>query len=265
MIYIITHKIFDNICSKKSNYTVLHVGVNNDTCSDYLNDNFGDNICVKNKNYCELTGIYWLWKNSSDLDSDPIGIVHYRRYFVTKFSYMFYYFFNLKPKVIKFDEFTEILCKYDVVLPKPIKIFKTVRHDYISSHNEEDLLLVRESISETNPGYLSDFDSFMNSHKYYYANMMVLRKSLFNSYCEWLFSILTNLESKINLDKYENDYQKRVYGFLSERLLCVWVKHNNLKVYELPVYNTESRPVSFLKINFNRFKNLCLKFTKNSN
>lgn len=101
MIYIITHKMFDNSISKSNEYKVLHVGNNLDTSKEYLNDNTLDNISFKNKNYCELTGVYWLWKNSSDLDSDPIGIVHYRRYFVTKLTYFFYYFFNLKPKVIK--------------------------------------------------------------------------------------------------------------------------------------------------------------------
>lgn len=262
MIYIITHKYFNNIISEYKNYKVLHVGTNSDSCSDYLSDNFGDNISFKNKNYCELTGIYWLWKNSKESFTDLIGIVHYRRYFITKINYLLYSYLYLNPKIVQFDTISKILNNYDIVLPKPIKIFKTVRQDYINSHNEEDLLLVRKSILETYPEYIDDFDSVMNSHSYYYANMMVLNKNLFNSYCEWLFKVLFNLENKINLDKYENDYQKRVYGFLSERLLCVWVKHNKLKVYELPVYNTESRPVSFLKINFNRFKNLCLKLIK---
>ena len=35
----------------------------------------------RNGNFCELTGLYWAAKN---LDSDYIGIVHYRRYFASR-------------------------------------------------------------------------------------------------------------------------------------------------------------------------------------
>lgn len=44
----------------------------------YIGDNTGDNISLRNPNYCELTGLYWAWKN---LKCDYIGLCHYRRYF----------------------------------------------------------------------------------------------------------------------------------------------------------------------------------------
>ena len=44
-------------------------------------DNTGEHISEKNPHYCELTALYWAWKN---LKSDYIGIVHYRRHFVKK-------------------------------------------------------------------------------------------------------------------------------------------------------------------------------------
>ena len=44
----------------------------------FQKDNTGENISAKNPMYCELTGLYWAWKN---LDADYLGLVHYRRHF----------------------------------------------------------------------------------------------------------------------------------------------------------------------------------------
>lgn len=45
-------------------------------------DNTGENISEKNIFYCELTGVYWAWKNLKD--ADYIGLCHYRRCFTVR-------------------------------------------------------------------------------------------------------------------------------------------------------------------------------------
>ena len=91
---------------------------------------------------------------------------------------------------------------------------------------------------------------------------MICNKKILDAYSEWLFPILFNLEGKIDVNKYTDAYQRRVYGFLSERLLQVWVNHNHLKVSEFPVFNTESRRMTIFGKNKNRVRKLYSKINK---
>ena len=74
--YMVTHKPVDFIPEGR---TPIFVG-NGDNIRDYLRDNTGDNISEKNPYYCELTAMYWIWKNDSS--SKYISIEHYRRFFM---------------------------------------------------------------------------------------------------------------------------------------------------------------------------------------
>ena len=78
-ILVATHKQY--WMPEDSVYLPIHVGRKDKSDIGYIGDHTGDNISSKNANYCELTGLYWAWKN---LDADYIGLVHYRRYFTRK-------------------------------------------------------------------------------------------------------------------------------------------------------------------------------------
>lgn len=73
--YMVTHKDVDFIPKGR---TPILVG-NSISTKNFLRDNTGDNISCKNACFCELTAMYWIWKN--DKDSDFVAIEHYRRFF----------------------------------------------------------------------------------------------------------------------------------------------------------------------------------------
>lgn len=262
MIYIITHKKFSPYFDHQKHYKILHVGNNQNSDKGYLMDFCGDNISYKNPNYCELTGLYWIWKNGIEKDEEITGLVHYRRYFTTPYYDFTYTYFGKKPRVLNFEKIEKLLKNHDLILPVPERIYRTVRQSYIDVHNEEDLVLTRETIYEICPEYIVTFDEVMNSNKYYYANMMICSKKILDEYAEWLFEVLFKLEKKIDLEKYQDEYQKRVFGFLSERLLQVWVMHNDFSVAEFPVFNTESKRITIFEKNWSRVKKMFKKLLK---
>lgn len=65
-IYVATHKKVENCINLDGCYKYLFVGANNHTDTyGYICDNDGsDSISEKNSTYCELTGLYWMWKNA---------------------------------------------------------------------------------------------------------------------------------------------------------------------------------------------------------
>ena len=232
-------------------YLPIHVGREGKADLGYLGDNTGENISAKNANYCELTGLYWAWKN---LKCDYIGLCHYRRYFAGK---------NLhtnnaekkKAVILHRQDYEKLLREYDVILPvKRNYYIETVRNQYEHAHNKRDLDEAEKIVTELYPEYSEAFAKVMGRTKLHILNMFVMNKALFDEYCSWLFSILFELEKRIDITNY-NKYEARVFGFISERLLNVWLEKQQLKVKEMPVVflekqNWPKKIVEFLKRKF---------------
>lgn len=62
-------------------------------------------------------------------------------------------------------------------------------------------------------------------------NMFVMRRDYFRGYMDWLFSVLFELEKRLDITDWDT-YDSRVYGFVAERLLDVWLEHNNIDYME---------------------------------
>ena len=221
-IYMITHKNNVNI---PNGITPLFVG-NGKNEKNFIRDNTGENISTKNNNYCELTGLYWIWKNDK---SDIVGLCHYRRFFGK----------NKNDIYNENDERIEnILLNNDIIVSPKWFVLDTVYKVYKTNHYGSDLLEVEKIIKEKYSDYLYYYKQIINGHFSYQCNMFICKKELIDKYCEWLFGILFELEKRIDL-KNRDDYQKRIYGFLSERLLAVWILKNKLSVFEIPLYFTD--------------------------
>ncbi len=204
----------------------------------YLSDANGENISYKNKNYSELTALYWAWKNHYFKESDYCGLVHYRRYF--KGNMPFDEFSVLSP-----EEIREYLHTYDVILPKKRNYYiESVRSHYENAHYKKDLDMLESIIRKVTPEYSDAFKVVMGSTKLHLYNMFVMKSKDFNSYMEWLFTLMTILEEKIDISDYD-EYQARVFGFLSERLFNVWLVKNRLKTKSIPIVNLEGENLLF--------------------
>lgn len=244
MIYIATHKKFD--VPNLEGYCALQVGAEGKNDFGYLKDNIGNNISEKNANYCELTGLYWIWKN---VDDSYKGLVHYRRYFgKSNFS-------NKISDIYTYDYLLECLDHVDIVLPY-VEFFKQNTKEEILIHccTEEIFDKLRHIIIAKYPDYIDAYDHYFDENKTSLFNMIFCKRELFDAYCEWLFSILFDLEKQVDITKL-NIYQQRLYGFLSERLLNVWVLKNCFTVRHLPIINVELSAYERIRLVRRRFTN----------
>lgn len=214
-IYVMTHKEY--VKPEDDMYISLHVGKALGNDFGYTGDDTGDNISVKNRNYCELTGLYWLWNN---VQCDVVGICHYRRYFVRDEDYL------------KKDYIEEILGDYDIIVPNSsFTKYSTVWEHYEKEHCGKDMQTCRDVIAEKYPDDLEGFDLCMNCNLFSLGNMVITRKAIFDEYCQWLFDILFEVERRTDISEYDA-FQARIYGYLSERLFRVWMLNRHYRVKE---------------------------------
>ncbi|WP_288516586.1 DUF4422 domain-containing protein [uncultured Treponema sp.] len=204
---------------------------------DQVNGEPCDNISAKNKSYCELTALYWAWKNIKKLypNLEYIGLNHYRRYFSFDKKNYFDDAVVLPENEVKnyrLDKakLEKILSKSDVLMAKPRVYPYSLKVDYSVNHVSEDINTIEKIIHDKYPNCNKDFISVITcNNKLSHYNMAVIGWNDFDAYCTWLFNILFEAEKIINIEHY-NATQSRIWGYLAERLFNVWIEHNNLKI-----------------------------------
>lgn len=219
-IYVLTHKKFD--VPKDTTYQPLQVGSAVHDNLGYLRDDAGENISAQNCYYSELTGLYWIWKNVKNIDY--VGTCHYRRYLI-----------NGEEKVFTKQEYENLLKDYDLITTKKVHLNNSYHYGFSANHNIAALDMTGNVIREIYPEYYETFEKLVHGPDTYFGNMFVTSKALYDEYCEWLFSIFFEVQKRIDMETDEDDYHKRVFGFISEFLLFVWATKKGLKVCECKV------------------------------
>lgn len=229
-IYVVSHKMTE--MPQGSIYCPIQVGQNEDNFVGYLRDNTGDNIALKNANYCELTAQYWAAKNRQ---ADVKGLVHYRRLFSNGKANFFSSEDKKLADVMTAETLERLLMDHDMILPKKRNYYiESSWSHYAHSHNVKDLEVTREVIKEMYPDYLAYFDTLLQKKSAHMFNMFIAKARIFDEYTSWLMNILQEVENRIDISDYST-YEKRVFGFISELLLDVWVEKNKINYVEVPV------------------------------
>ena len=231
-ILVATHKKY--LMPKDDIYLPIQVGAEGKENFGFQKDNEGENISIKNPFYCELTGMYWAWKN---LKADYIGLAHYRRHFSstknTKSK-------NKFDKLLTRKEAEKILEDVDIILPNKRKYYiENIYDHYKHTMNEEQIEKTEKVIKNKYPEYLKELEELHKRTSAHMFNMFIMKKEIFDKYCEWLFSVLFEVEKFCDPEKYDS-FHARYLGRISEILLDVWINTNNMQYKEVKVIDMEN-------------------------
>lgn len=243
---------------------------------DTLKDNEGANISERNASYCEMTAVYWAWKN---IDADYIGLFHYRRYlcFSHRKKTRWDGYIHLsgpdenteKQLNLNSNKMQTFIEKYDIIAIKPFIVYNitgggclTVKQQFqsVSTHRIQDLNKAIEILLQFHPEYSKDVTAYLNAERGWFCNMFIMKRERFELYCEWIFPILDELYSyqQKTYAGEEGRYEGRMVGFLAERLQGIYFTHllrteKHIKIGYLPPVlfdekNTnEKRPLPLYK------------------
>lgn len=235
----------------------VHVGHGNSKLDlGFLGDDTGENISDKNANYCELTALYWAWKNLKEIDY--IGLCHYRRYFdlsthdhalrqITEDELEAFGRLNsslLQKRMARMED-------DEVILPRFWSLPHAVLEEFQDTVLRQDMHILFHVIKKMYPDYMSTVEKYLLGNRRTGYNMFVMSKRQFDNYANWLFSILQEVERRVKLSPYIT--YRRVFGYMGEWLLPIYCIHNHLRIRQericmvTDISRTTSHGMKYLK------------------
>ena len=228
-IYVCTHKEFEPVVHNEA-YKIINAR------------EIEPKLPLKDDFYSEL----YQFKYVADNLELPkyIGFCHYRRYF------------SFLDDVPNMDE---IFSDYDAVCSKPNVLGGSVKEQYITCHNIEDLYIVGGIIADRFPHLSKLWHNFINGNILIPYNMFIMKREDFKEYIDFIFYVLdkylkivgTDINKRIydNIEKYVKDfypnntveYQYRIGGYMAERLTNLFMMYKFKKIKTYPVIITEDK------------------------
>lgn len=169
--------------------------------ADILTDAVGDNISHKNRQYCELTVLYWVWKHAQE---EILGLSHYRRHFILPADWLA----RMQTEQI------------DVILPVPTYVQPSIAENYKERHDAADWEYMMHYLQEHDRQGWQIGKTVFAGNLYSPCNMFIMRREVLNELCGWMFPILDAVTAHGGIK--EDTYLNRYAGFLSERLMTLF-------------------------------------------
>ena len=140
----------------------------------------GDNISEKNPVYCELTGLYWMWKNKIGKENagDYFGLYQYRRVL------------DIDAEDLKRISEGNI----DAVLPYPMIHLPDIREHHSRYTNEPEWELLLKAVEEVTPSYMDSYEKIFSGEYFYNYNIFLARGSVVDELCSFMFPVFFRLE-----------------------------------------------------------------------
>ena len=239
-IIVCCHK--QDVMATQEPYLPVHVGKTLSSAElGIQSDAEGDNISDKNRSYCELTGMYWAWKNLKGVD--VIGLCHYRRYFDFHGQCD-----SVMPETcFATDQFDQV----DLSIPenvveslqdgmayvsKPRFYRESLYVNYCIAHISDDIRTLENHIMTTQTEDIKKawFEYMHRNCQLRHYNMFLMTWHNFDAYCSWLFPLLAEMERQIDISHYL-PLQGRIFGYMAERLMNVWLLAKHFRLFEKPV------------------------------
>lgn len=174
----------------------------------YLTDDTGDHISEENRNYCECTALYWIWKNTDG--QDYVGLCQYRRRF------------RLEESSIRYMREQDV----DAVAVLPQFNYCTNK-DFFSKYGfRHDWEYWKEAVIGYDAAYETVIDRYEQSHFFIPCNMVIFKREWFDRYCEFAFSAASMIDKRYK-EALVIPREDRYMGYLFENMLSVFLIRNH--------------------------------------
>jgi hypothetical protein len=240
IILICTHKPY-NIIQNDIMKSILVGAYKHSDNFTFFRDDVGENISNKNDTYCELTALYWAWKNL-DESYDYVGLFHYRRYLTFNDKAIYKRFFPNLHKISSLihkynhNHILKLCNSFDIIM---IEKERLKAPSYRQSHSDEFMTkmffynaevanLVLDILDKQYPNSSEELRKILYNQEYssylHLKNMFFMKRKYFNQYMEFLFNILFELEQRLSTEQYKHINISRRFGYISEILINVFLK-----------------------------------------